>query len=112
MEDALYWSDFKSEKKGQVEEVEDRVKWVRAADQFPGNPFWGLRGPTVLDVRQGVVGDCWFMAAASALAEKTRRLERIFLNVSGETNKNGIYAMNLYTLGVPHTVIVDDWLPL
>ena len=52
------------------------------------------------------------MAAASALAEKTRRLERIFLNVNGETNRNGIYAMNLYTLGVPHTVIVDDWLPL
>ena len=52
------------------------------------------------------------MAAASALAEKTRRLERIFLNVNGETNKNGIYAVNLYTLGVPHTVIVDDWLPL
>ena len=24
----------------------------------------------------------------------------------------GIYAVNFYTLGVPHTVIVDDYLPL
>lgn len=52
------------------------------------------------------------MVAASALAEKPKRLEKIFLNVSGETNKNGIYAVNLYTLGVKHTVIVDDFLPL
>jgi hypothetical protein len=25
---------------------------------------------------------------------------------------NGIYGVNFYTLGVPHTVIVDDLLPL
>ena len=65
-----------------------------------------------MDIRQGAVGDCWYMTAASALAEKPKRLEKIFLNVDTETNKNGIYAMNLYALGVPHTVIVDDFLPL
>ena len=27
-------------------------------------------------------------------------------------NANGIYGVNFYTLGVPHTVIVDDYLPL
>ena len=63
-------------------------------------------------MRQGAVGDCWFLVVASALAEKPKRLEKLFLNVNGQTNKNGIYAVNLYTLGVPHTVIVDDWLPL
>ena len=52
------------------------------------------------------------MVAASALAEKPKRLEKIFLNVNGETNKNGIYGVNLYALGVPHTIIVDDYLPL
>ena len=50
------------------------------------------------------------MAAASALAEKPRRLETIFLN--DELNTNGIYAVNVFTLGVPHTVIVDDYVPL
>ena len=52
------------------------------------------------------------MAAASALAEKPKRLENIFLNNSEEMNKDGIYAVNLYSLGVKHTVIVDDYLPL
>ena len=88
------------------------MSWHRAADRFPDNPFWGTNGITPLDVRQGAVGDCWFMVAASALAEKPKRLEKIFLNVNGETNKNGIYGVNLYALGVPHTVIVDDFLPL
>ena len=52
------------------------------------------------------------MTAASALAEKPKRLEKIFLNADHETNKNGVYAVNLYVLGVPHTVVVDDFLPL
>ena len=56
------------------------------------------------------------MVAASALAEKPKRLENIFLNVDSNEyaglNENGFYAINLYTLGVRHTVIVDDFLPL
>ena len=39
-------------------------------------------------------------------------MEKIFLNNYSELNKAGIYGVNLYTLGVPHTVIVDDYLPL
>ena len=37
-------------------------------------------------------------------------MEKVFLNK--ETNANGIYGVDFYTLGVPHTVIVDDLLPL
>jgi len=62
------------------------------------------------DVRQGAIGNCWFMAAASAMAEKPKRLEKVFLNE--ETSKIGMYGVNLYTLGVKHTVIVDDFVPL
>ena len=65
-----------------------------------------------MDVRQGVIGNCWFMAAASALAEKPQRLEKIFLNTSNQLNPSGIYGVNLYSLGVKHTIIVDDYLPL
>lgn len=50
------------------------------------------------------------MVVASALAEKHKRLERVFLNEA--VSKEGIYGLNLYTLGVPHTVIVDDYLPV
>lgn len=59
---------------------------------------------------QGEIGNCWFISAASALAEKKGRMESVFLN--DEASANGIYGVNFYTLGVPHTVIVDDYLPL
>lgn len=38
------------------------------------------------------------------------RVEKIFHN--DDLNSNGIYAVDLYALGVPHTVIIDDFLPL
>jgi hypothetical protein len=40
------------------------------------------------------------------------RIEDLFLNTENELSANGIYGVNFYTLGVRHTVIVDDWLPL
>ena len=52
------------------------------------------------------------MSVASGLAEVPGRVEEMFLNPDSELNEAGIYAVNLYALGVPHTVIVDDYLPL
>lgn len=101
-----------SENWGQVASLKDRITWIRASTQFSENKFWGNKGITTMDVRQGAVGNCWFMAASSALAEVPNRLERIFLKSSGSLSPNGIYGINLYTLGVPHTVIVDDYIPL
>lgn len=40
------------------------------------------------------------------------RVENIFLNLENKLSPNGIYGVNLYLLGVPHTVIIDDYLPL
>ena len=37
-------------------------------------------------------------------------MEKVFIN--SEANANGIYGVDFYTLGVPHTIIVDDILPL
>jgi len=79
---------------------------------------------------QGVVGDCWFLAAASAIAEKPWRLEQSFSfakrrldfnnylkdpsrrNTSGKLNPWGFYTVNFFTLGVPHSVRIDDWIAL
>ena len=52
------------------------------------------------------------MTSLAALAEIPGRIENLFLNRNNEVSPNGIYGVNLYTLGVPHTVIVDDYLPL
>ena len=74
------------------------------------NTLWGSTGITVDDVRQGLLGNCWYKAAASAIAEVPGRLEKTFHN--SELNSAGIYAVDFWALGVPHTVVVDDFLPL
>ena len=91
------------------------VRWTRAYDAFGDNyRLFGTEGITPYDVIQGAIGDCWFMSAASAMAEVPGRMEAIFLNKSEDDrlNKAGVYAVNFYTLGVPHTVVIDDHLPL
>ena len=91
---------------------EPKVTWKRAGSVFPRHTLFGWNGISVKDIEQGWLGDCWFLAAATALAEVPGRIERMFLNNKNEASPNGIYGVNLYTLGVPHTVLVDDWLPL
>ena len=49
------------------------------------------------------------MAAISAVAEYPERITDLFLN--DEANELGKYCVNIYVIGVPHTVCVDDYLP-
>ena len=49
------------------------------------------------------------MAAISALAEYPDRIHSVFHNE--ELSRKGVYAVNIYALGIPHTVIIDDYLP-
>lgn len=111
-EDALYWGDF-----GEAGGISgNAVEWVRVSDRdnFPGTEsFWGPNGVdsiSIRDIRQGYIGNCWIMAAISALAEHQDRVDDIM--ISNGFEENGIYAMNMYSLGVPFTQIVDDWMPI
>ena len=76
-----------------------------------GFSLWGETGIRPGDVDQGQIGDCWFISAASALAEDYERLERVFLNTEASTSV-GIYALNFYALGVPITITIDDLVPV
>ena len=54
----------------------------------------------------------WLMSAVSAVAEVPSRLDAVILNKDNVLNAAGIYAFEIRTLGFPHTVIVDDYLPM
>jgi len=96
-----------------LQQAESLIEWRRAKTAISGAKLWGTSGAlTTDDIEQGYIGNCWVLAGASALAEIPSRLEKVFLNTENELNAAGIYAVNFYTLGVPHTVIVDDMLPL
>jgi hypothetical protein len=104
---SLYWTDMDESNQGWGE-----LEWKRASDEFKDHSLFGSEGVTPADVRQGSIGDCWFLSAISALSEVPGRIERVFQDQDNELSPNGVYAINFWTLGVPHTVIVDDFLPM
>jgi len=61
------------------------------------------------DIMQGALGDCWVLSSMSALAEIPSRVYNLF--GTKKRNKAGIYVINLYDLGVPTAVVVDDYIP-
>jgi hypothetical protein len=50
------------------------------------------------------------MHGASAVARVPGRIESVFYNT--ELSSHGIYALQIYVLGIPTTVIIDDSMPL
>jgi len=61
------------------------------------------------DIIQGQLGDCYFLAAISAIAEHPDRLKRLFLTKTNEGN--GLFAVALCLNGVWEEVILDDCAP-
>jgi hypothetical protein len=61
------------------------------------------------DILQGELGDCYFLAAISAIAEHPKRLQRLFLTKKNENN--GLFAMALCLNGVWEEIILDDYAP-
>jgi calpain-15 len=88
------------------------VEWRRAAD-IPGlsdatglHLFAGAIEPN--DIKQGQIGDCYFLSSLAALAERPDRIRSMFLQEEG---CNGMYAARMYKNGVKMVVTVDDLIP-
>jgi len=46
-----------------------------------GTPsLWGRNGVLPAGVRQGRLGDCWFLSVGAALAERPQRVKKLFVN--------------------------------
>ena len=56
------------------------------------------------------MGNCYFLATLSSLAEFPERVKQMF--VTQEINAAGIYLMRFYVNGVETLVVVDDYLPV
>ena len=111
-ENAIYWASM-----SEIRPKSDEITWMRASDvaqssMFTGKHLFGSSGASPNDVRQGSLGNCWFLSSASAIAEVPGRLEKVFVNQDADLNPADIYAVNFYKLGVKTSVVVDDWLPM
>lgn len=84
--------------------------WLRADDIF-GKGTYKVFVDTIEpnDIKQGSLGDCYFLSTLSAIAEKPERIRRLF--ESPQVNEHGVYAVRICDLGVWTTVILDDYIP-
>ena len=57
--------------------------WERLSSNYPasaGYSLWGDNGVVAGDISQGSLGNCWWMAAESAISEEPDAVEKIFYN--------------------------------
>ena len=106
--DAVYWADIEFEARSLIASQAYDLQWHRASDIYQDRLLWGPRGVIPGDIAQGDLGNCWLMAAISAYAEYPSRIHDVFHNT--QANPAGLYGLNIYVLGVPTTVWVDDYI--
>lgn len=89
-------------------------EWVRAKnipclndDEGKLEIFAGQIEPS--DIKQGELGDCYFLSSLSALSEYPERIEKLF--ESDQVNEQGIYGVKLTKNGIKQLVVLDDFLP-
>ena len=91
-----------------------RYNWIRANDIESLNDdegklavFQNRVEPS--DIKQGELGDCYFLSTLSVLAEKQSRIKRLFL--TDRQNKYGIYGVRICKNGEWRDVVIDDYIP-
>jgi len=87
------------------------VVWLRAKEFAEGGeePKLFCDGIEPNDIRQGSLGDCYFLSSLSVLAEKPERIKELFCHHI--PNKYGAYCVTMYCDGVRTDVLVDDYFP-
>lgn len=85
------------------------IEWKRANDHRPGAQVF-VDGIQQTDIKQGALGNCYFLASVAAIAEFPRLVAARFYTRT--TNKAGIYLLSFFVNGIETPVIVDEWMPL
>jgi len=105
--------DKNEERRREAEEYfnidKDDIVWLRPKEIF-GDAFAVFEGDIEFDdVRQGSIGNCYFMASISALTENPQIIAEIFR--MHDIQENGYYEICLKIDGVWNVVILDDKIP-
>lgn len=91
------WNDESDDIQEKVEEWSG-FTWIRASDIEELNDEEGQLAVfaddvTPSDIKQGLLGDCYFLSVLSALAEVPERITKLFL--TDRLNEYGIYAVKI-----------------
>jgi len=104
---ALFWShQHDSDPTNNMETTYGRVKSWMPVTEFDANAsLWGSQGIKVSGIKQGSLGDCWWLAGASAVAEVQKRIQNVF--VDEELRDDGIMRVRLHQKSKAYEVAID-----
>lgn len=86
------------------------LRWARLRPEH-GYVVVGAHGFRADDVRQGSVGDCWFLAALAVVASRPDLISRLILTQSA-TPYGGPYRVQLFIDGEWRVAMLDDAFPV
>ncbi|XP_041669103.1 calpain-1 catalytic subunit-like [Cheilinus undulatus] len=89
----------------------ERVMWLRPWKLVP-NPAFTVDGVSRFDFGQGVIGNCWFLAAIGALTFQEKVLNHVVpLEQTFDENYCGLFHFRFWRFGRWVDVVIDDKLP-
>lgn len=89
--------------------VWQRYIWRRASEFLDRRTMAVFKDIEPNDIKQGSMGNCYFLSALSVLAEHGHRITKLF--VSDQVNDSGVYGVYVNKNGAWITVLVDDYFP-
>ena len=88
---------------------DEKPVWKRPIEFMYGEPRLFEDDANPNDIRQGALGNCWFLASIAALAESPALVKRLF--ITEEYNEFGIYKLRICKNGEWVVVTIDDYIP-
>lgn len=85
----------------------EKLGWARPDEIFKGAKY-SVYDHDIHpnDIKQGMLGDCYYLSAIAAIAEQEDRIKKLFL--ARKTNSEGVYCVALCINGMWEDVVLDD----
>lgn len=93
----------------------DSLEWKRVSHIYPNNGVnlcvRGSNSSNVVKFKQGILGDCWFLAALCSLVWSQPKHLELLLPDEKAHNKEGVYQVFLCLDGKWQSILIDDYFP-